>query len=263
MPSAARVVLTVTSHPVFATVRLAFCGKLETHVVLRLSVGFFLLLCAAGLSFQAAAQGRSLLDDSRSLLEQLSQPPREPTEQENERIKEEVHRFEENQKRLEEQFLNNEARARQMLDDKRTLLAGQGPAFEFAYYSTPMAGPYFVSGCLIGEPGKVYTYDAARDDPGVPMVNQVNEREYKIAVNLATTLDHEPLRSRSGGGGDIGYALWTVTFSGTTTILKVDGNDRGVLSDPRATELVKLIGDWCPLAERFDRLGVWGAIQSP
>ena len=95
-----------------------------------------------------------------------------------------------------------------------------------------------------------------KDDPGVPTVNPVNERDYKRAVNLANTLDHEPFRSHSAGG-DIGIAVWTVTFAGITTILKVNGNDEGVLSDLRATELVKLIGDWCPLADQFDRLGVF------
>jgi hypothetical protein len=223
-------------------------------MVRRLFIEFIILLCAAGLSFQAAAQSKSLVDDSRSLLEQLSQPPREPTEQEKERGKEEVLRFEENQKRLEEQFLRSEAHAHQMLNDKRTLLAGQGPAFEFAFYTAGMAGSHFVFGCLIGEPGKVYTYDMGKDDPGVPTVNSVNEREYQRAANLAHTLDHERFRSR--GGGEIGIAVWTVSFAGITTILKVDGNDRGVLSDPHATELVKFIGDWCPLADQFDRLGV-------
>jgi hypothetical protein len=122
---------------------------------LRSFIGFALFLCAEGLPTQAVADDRSLLNDSRSLLEQLeSRAPHELTEQEKEKLDEENKQLEDIRKRHEENSLN----INRTLTERRKSLQDSDK-----YYGSNLEGAPLVAACLIDETGSIYNFAAERD----------------------------------------------------------------------------------------------------
>jgi hypothetical protein len=220
-------------------------------MMLRSLVGLVLFLSAAGLSLQAADGGQCLrhdLDDSRSLLERLSSP-RELTEQEkqclereNQRREEESRRLDENRKRVEDNVL----RIERMAKERTSASADAGVTFEFKAYTTG-PGSHFIAACLIDNTGKVHTFDSA-EDPDSQAVMLVDERDYLKAIDLAKSLSGETLQRRSVGS-HLGISTWRILERDTQTLLKIDGDYEGALTDMRAVELLKLLDSWCPHAQ--------------
>jgi hypothetical protein len=209
---------------------------------LRSFIGFALFLCAADLPAQAVADDQSLLNDSRTLLEQL-QPdaPHELTEQEKEKLDEENKRLEDVRKRHEENSLN----ISRILTERRNVLQDSDITFEFKYHGSNFEGAPLVAACLIDETGSVYNFVAARDPNAQSMKSSTDERDYLKAINLAKLLRNQILQPRLVGA-DFPNRIWTINYGSNQHLLMIEGDYFGALSDVPAIELLNLIDDWCP-----------------
>jgi hypothetical protein len=207
---------------------------------LRSFIGFALFLCAEGLPAQAVADDRSLLNDSRSLLEQLEpRAPHELTEQEKEKLDEENKQLEDIRKRHEENSLN----ISRTLTERRNFLQDSDITFEFKYYGSNLEGAPLVAACLIDETGSIYNFDAARDTYAQSM--KTDERDYLKAINLAKLLRNQILQPRPVGA-DFANRIWTINYGSNQHLLMIEGDYFGALSDVPAIELLNLIDSWCP-----------------
>jgi hypothetical protein len=115
---------------------------------------------------------------------------------------------------------------------------------EFGYHKFALGGQDV--GCVIGEKGKVYTYNLY-EGATIQLAGQGNTNDYDRALALARSLGYQQLKGRYAGA-DMGLAVWTVTLDGSNTVLMVTGDFAGELFDPNAAELVELISGWCPAA---------------
>jgi hypothetical protein len=73
---------------------------------------------------------------------------------------------------------------------------------------------------------------------------------YRRAVGLAGSLSQQqfdPRRVRY----DSGVASWTVSSGGVTMVLKLAFEYERAIPGDGATELVKLIDEWCPIAKVY------------
>jgi hypothetical protein len=211
---------------------------------LPLSIGVALFLCATALPLEAAADGGSLLSDSRSLLEQL-QAPHELTEQEKEKLEEVNKQLEDTRKRHEENSLN----IRRILTERRNLLQVSDVTFEFKYYGSDMVGAPLEAACLIDETGRVYDFVATRDLNAQSMNLSANQRDYLKAINLAKLLRNQILQPKHVGS-DFGNRIWTINYGSNQHLLMIEGDYFGVLSDVAAIELLNLIDGWCPYSRK-------------
>jgi hypothetical protein len=220
--------------------------------MLRLFVGFTLILFAATSATGTSADGWRLFDGDRSLLEQLAHP-RGLTDQEKERLEDfspipQAY----DRKRQEKSLLLQQQNVRdveRMMEEKRASLDNVGPTFEIGTFGGGLTGSHLSKACLIGEAGKVYMYDAEKD-ARAQTTSAVDEREFLKAVYLAKSLGHAKWQPQMIGA-DFGITQWTMFFDGTRTLLQVTGDYFGALSDPRVEELVKLIDGWCPNAQEI------------
>jgi hypothetical protein len=103
--------------------------------------------------------------------------------------------------------------------------------FEISEFGSPFDGAHLRVACLIGETGKVYTYDTSKD-AGSQMTDVVSEPQFLQATKLAKSLGHVEWQPRSVAD-DIGIIRWIMSFDGKTTLLQVAGDYGGALPDPR------------------------------
>jgi hypothetical protein len=132
------------------------------------------------------------------------------------------------------------------LKERRKSLADIGPVLEFNY-----SGSLSIAniGCLIGETGNVYTYDLLTH-AGFQTANAMSAGDYRRAVSLAGSLNQQQFNPRRVSY-DSGVASWTVSLGGVTTVLKLAGEYEWAIPGDGATELVKLIDEWCPIVEVY------------
>jgi tetratricopeptide (TPR) repeat protein len=116
--------------------------------------------------------------------------------------------------------------------------------FEYNYKNG--AWGYANLGCFVSTTGKVYVYDF-RKTPAVSVASSVDNGDYARAVEMAKAVSNQKL-DRKFAAFDAGDSVWTASVGGVITVLKVAGVSAGELPDPKAIELVKLIGNWCPSA---------------
>jgi hypothetical protein len=233
-----------------------FPGTART--MLRFLVGLILLISAVTLPPHAAARGEppaasddGLSDHIKHGLEDLLHP-RQPTEEETERLR----REQEDEMRYWRRKAQIGRELRHALDEQREYLAHVGPAFELTSVGGILSGWSPMKACLIGEAGNVYVFDAERGPSG-EAAGAIDQVAFSKAAILARSIGHVKWRPQRYGT-HFGGVQWQMSFDGRTTLLDVVGDLVGAHPDPRADELVKLIGDWCPnAAEIRSRIELW------